>query len=234
MIYNFHHNSDWSTIWTALGVIVALILGVVGIFQDWVRAWIKKPNLNISIKLSSPDCVKTFLRYPVTDQFYCDAYYLRFRVENNGNYQAEDVEAVVVELHKKVGNVYEKVVNFLPLNLLWVPNSASQITKPKIQPSLFKYLDFGHIVKSEFADLGSYGFDNKKKVVFILDTEAPPNTGSHIIFPGEYIIKIKFAGNNLKLIEKSYKLMIEDDWIDNETAMLQNIIQIVEYNSKNI
>jgi len=230
MIYNFHHNLNWSTFWTASGVIVALLLGIAGMFQDWVRAWFKKPNLNITIKLSPPDCHMIPMRNFMTNQTVYDTFYFRFRVENIGNYQADEVEAMVVELYKSVKSKYEKVVNFLPLNLVWAHSFARQITKPKIQPSLFKYLDFGHIVKSEFADLDSFGLKNRNKIVFILDTEVPPNTGSHIIFPGDYKIKIKFAGNNLKPIEKIYKLVIKDDWTTDETIMLQNNILIEETN----
>jgi hypothetical protein len=213
-----------TTAWISLfGVLVALFLGVLGIFQDWIRSLFRKPKLNVSIKLESPDCHKITMRNSQTGQFVCDSYYFRFRIENTGNYQMEDVEAMVVELYKKINGQYEKVKSFLPLNLVWAHSSGRQITKPKIQPKLFKYLDFGYIVQTHFANLGLFGLDSINNIALILDVEVPPNTGSHIVFPGDYKIKIKFAANNFKPVEKIYNLVIPDSWNDDEQKMLNSI-----------
>ncbi|MFA5754234.1 MAG: hypothetical protein WC905_02700 [Patescibacteria group bacterium] len=212
------------TAWISLfGVLVALLLGVLGIFQDWIRSLFKKPKLNVSIQLDPPDCHKIAMRNSQTGQFVCDSYYFRFRVENTGNYQMEEVEAMAVELYKRINGQYEKVRSFLPLNLVWAHSLGRQITKPKIQPKLFKYLDFGHIVQTQFANLNIFGLNSTNNIALILDVEVPPNTGSHIVFPGDYKIKIKFAANNFKPVEKIYNLVIPDSWNDDEQQMLNSI-----------
>lgn len=218
-------NNPWM-VWVPLsGVVVALILGVVGILQDRIRAWFKKPKSNISIKLEPPDCHKIAVRNPQTGEVY-DSYYFRFRVENVGNYQMEDVEAMVIELHKRVNGNFKKVNNFLPLNLVWA--YYHNITMTKIQPLMFKHLDFGHITKSDFAKLPYFGISENPNIVFQLDLAVIPNTGSHILTPGDYKMKILFAANNLKPTEKIYKIVVKDKWTDNEKEMLDNNISIKE------
>ena len=43
-------NNPW-TIWISLaGILVALLLGVIGIFQEKIRTWILKPKLKVVIE----------------------------------------------------------------------------------------------------------------------------------------------------------------------------------------
>ena len=224
--YNFHQHFDWETLWTASGVMVALLLGIAGIFQDWIRSLFKKPKLNISIKVAPPDCHKTSFYRSDVDKKVSDTYYFRFRVENDGNYFAEDTEAMVAEVYKKSFDEYKKIDSFLPLNLVW--SHYRQMTMPKIQPKLFKHLDFGYILKSNPEYLAGFGIQNTTKIFFELDVAVRPNTGSHILLPGDYKVKIIFAGNNLEPLEKIYHLVIKDNWVDDEETMLQNNITIEE------
>ncbi len=218
----FYKDPQW---WA---IAVALLLGIVGIFQDWIRAIFKKPKLHVDIKLEPPDCHKIALRNSQTGQFICDTYYFRFRVTNAGNYPMEDVEVLTAELHNKINGQYKKVNNFLPINLHWAHNHV--VTMPKIQPKLFKHCDFGHIIETNTNFGGKiltyYGFNTKANIIMQLDTFIEPNTGSHILFPGEYKIKIIFSANNVSPYEIWFKLTLKDKWDSNETAMLQNNISI--------
>lgn len=218
--------NPWAVWIPFLGVLVALLLGLVGIFQDWIRAWFRKPRLNISIKLAPPDCHKTAFYQAGIDRKICDTYYFRFRVENSGNYYAEDVEAMVTEVYKKEDGGYVKVPNFLPLNLVWAHYGT--VTAPKIQPKLFKHLDLGHILEFNAEYLQRFRINSTPNIFFEFDVASKPNTGSHILLPGDYQVKIIFAGNNFKAQEKVYNLVIRDAWDENEQIMLRNNILISE------
>lgn len=210
--------------------IVALFLGLLGIFQDGIRSWFRGPAFKISLQLEPPDSHKIDMRDRSTGVFMYDAYYFRFRVLNNGNQAMEGVEAMVTELYKKEDSgIYKRVENFLPLNLVWSHYGGT--TAEKIQPAFFKHLDFGHIIKTEFAHLDYYHFLNNYSIVFILDTAITPNTGSHYIFPGDYKIRVNFAANNLKPNNKIYHLFIADKWMDNEHEMLNRCLSIRETDS---
>jgi len=208
-------------------IIIALLLGLLGIFQDRIRSIFWKPRIKVAMKLKSPDCHKIAMRNSQTGQFVCDSYYFRFLIENSGNFQMENVEAIVTEVCKKEANgEYKKMENFLPLNLVWA--HYHNVEMPKIQPHLFKHLDFGHITKSNFANLEYFGIENSSQVVFQFDLAVIPNHGSHILLPGDYNITIKFAANNLSPIIKKYNFVIANKWNDDERVMLQNNISIKE------
>lgn len=224
--YYSHDYFNWGGFWTAAGVVVALFLGLAGIFQSWIKSKIWRPKINVLMQIAPPDCHKTDFKNPQTGEFICDTYYFRFRVENIGNYKMEDSEAMPIELYKNVNGKYEKIINFLPLNLVWA--HYHNVTMPKIQPNMFKHLDFGHITKSRFANLPYFNITENPEIVFQLDLAVLPHTGSHILLPGDYKMKILFAANNLKPIEKTYRLLIKDKWSDDEKEMLNDNILIEE------
>lgn len=196
-------------------IFVALLLGVIGVFQEQIKRSFWKPKLVIGFNLEPPDSHKTKLTNRITGDFICNTYYLRAKIKNDGNFQAEDIEVMASELYKKGKNGrFIKDKSFLPLNLKW--SHTGEITKEKIQPGLFKYLDFGHLLPSE----GS----SKNKIVLELDVEMKPNTGSHLIPPGEYRITLLIAANNTKLINKQFLLILKNDWRDDEGEMFNKIV----------
>jgi hypothetical protein len=73
-----------------------------------------------------------------------------------------------------------------------------------------------------------FGINSTDNVVLALDVEVPPNTGSHLIFPGEYRIKLIFAANNLSPVTKCYSLVIADKWTEDQDEMLGKNIVIRE------
>ena len=141
----------------------------------------------------------------------------------------EEVEVLANELHQKGANGrYTKVADFLPMNLNWAHNHV--VTMPKIQPKLFKHCDFGHIIESTSVlgrqYLTAYGLNTSTRVIMILDTFVEPNTGTHVLLPGEYKINIVFAANNLKPVSNWYKLKIVDAWSSDEQQMLSSNVLI--------
>lgn len=210
-------------------IFAALLLGLAGIFQDWIKKRIWKPELEIEFRLNPPDSHKIPMRNVSTQEILFNTYYLRARIKNSGNYQLEDVEAMVLELTKKEPNgQFKKVENFLPLNLVWAHSQGREITKPKIQPRMFKFLDFGHISRVDDANIALFNVKSRNETVLTLDVEVPPNTGSHLIFPGEYRIKLIFAANNFSPISKIYSLIISDRWTESQEEMLEKNIFIKE------
>lgn len=220
-------NTTWYEEPQVWAIIIALLLGLAGIFQERIRKWFWKPQAKISMELQPPDCLKIPMRDQLTGQFVHYSFYFRFRFENTGNYQMEDVEAVVISVSKKEANgVYKPVDGFLPLNLVWAYNHKA--TMPKIQPQLFKHLDFGSVVQSQHANLQTYGIENISQIIFLFSLNVTPNHGSHVLLPGDYHVTIKYAANNLAPESKKYHLVIADKWADDEQEMLQKNISIKE------
>jgi hypothetical protein len=209
-----------------LSVLIALLLGLIGIFkvQDLISNNLHRAILKVGIKLEPPDSLKIAMRNSQTGQFYYDVYYLRLRIENIGNSLMEEVEVIASELYKKRNNNrYSKVNSFLPMNLKWA--NFGELTMPKIQSKIFKHCDLGHIVESVNVPLAVYGLPTTSNVVIVLDTQVTPNTGSNILLPGEYKIKLVFAANNLSKTTW-FKLVIRNAWSTNEQLMFANNISI--------
>lgn len=218
----------WITI--VIAFFSTLFLGFIAIFQNWIRSWFRKPELKITIRKEPPDCHKAVFRNPQTGAFISDSYYMRFKIENVGNYQMEQVEVMAVEIEQKDSDdQYKKKKDFLPMNLVW--SYYRFATMSVIQPKLFKHCDLGHIIKSEKAELEKFGKTRVSNVVFRLDVAKPTFIGSHILEPGNYKIKIKIAANNLKPKTTIYNLAFKDEWLDDEKDMFTRNISIREISS---
>ena len=184
--------ASWtSAIGTLLAVVVALFK------EDIVRHW-RKPKLQAIIRLSAPDCHKTTLTFfdPKTGTVLAnpDCYYFRLWVENKGKTRADRVQVFVSRLLRKhADGTFREELSFLPMNLRWSHSQMKQggpeIFAEGISPKMGKHCDFGHIVDPKIQNING-------KTVMTLDLEIAPNTGSHIIPPGEYHIELKIAASN--------------------------------------
>lgn len=217
--------------WEAL---VAFGIGLAGIFglHEVVKNLLYKPKIEVGIKQEPPDCLKIAMTNTATGQFLYDTYYLRFKIENTGNQKMEDVEVVALELYKKrANNRFAKVGSFLPMNLVWA--NVHEVTMPKIQPGLFKHCDFGHLIQNPnpYVNLNAFGLAGRSNVIFILETQVTPNTGSNYLLPGKYKIKLAFAANNLRPKLYWYKFEIKNRWDTNEQRMLSRNVLVEKISS---
>lgn len=214
-------------------ILVALFMSVfAGVIQKWVKSLFWKPKLEISIRVEPPDCDK----YPLinrenhTPEGY--GYHFRFRIYNSGNYPMQDVEVMATELHvKNLTGEYEKNRSFVPLNLEW--SYYGNIVMPLIQASLSKHCDFGSIIKTETARKKGYGVSESCQVVFLLSTRIKLTTGTFLLVPGEYKLKIVVAGTNVQPVEKIYEVVAEDRWTDDREEMFEKNVSITEVKSLN-
>ena len=72
---NYGSLADW---FVAFGTI---LLGLIAIFQDRMRAYLRSPKLDCEIELNPPDCHRTIAQMRVGYSFY--TYYYRFKIWNN-------------------------------------------------------------------------------------------------------------------------------------------------------
>ena len=207
-------------------VIIAPSVAVLAILYDWIRSFIWKPKLKISIELKPPDCQKVPLIDQETHRHVCDTYYFRFRIENTGNYRLEDVEVMITDLYQKNSKKEYGRQPFLPLNLRWSHSNTAVI--PRIQSDLYKHCDFGHIIKSENAKASHYDLPRPVKIVFLLDTIVRPTTGTFLLLPGDYKVRIIVGASNIKSEAKIYNLVVKDKWTDDEEEMLRENVSITE------
>jgi len=207
------------------------ILAFVAIFQDKIRAWIKRPKLNAEIVCAPPDCHQTKYntvhkkgKYPIT----AESYFFRMRIINNGNKKAENVEVYAYKLERKQSNnTYEKMNWFLPLNLVWTHYGTAFIEA--ISPEMEKHCDLGVILKPQSRkDIDKQDIDyyDSSKTLFSLSVLVYPNTLTHLLKDGDYRLYLKIAASNTEPTEKILRIVIDGHWSDSEDEMLRDHIKL--------
>jgi cellobiose-specific phosphotransferase system component IIC len=104
---------------------ISLLAIIIALFKKTIIKWFYKPNLQITLHLGPPDCVKTKASslYGISPE----SYYFRLWIKNVGTQRAEKVQVFVSKLSKKnVNGKFEEVNSFLPMNLKW-SHSQSEI-----------------------------------------------------------------------------------------------------------
>ena len=191
-------NNSWR-VWISLaGILVALLLGVIGIFQEKIRTWILKPKLRVVIE-----------NYKIPDMDYggIPCYNFIIKIKNGGKSTLEDAEALISDIWQMNGNREEKI-NFMPFNLTWKGHGA---TIPKIPIHTYKYFDFGNILRPDTQlPEGSFVIFRPPSSIEFKTVNEEINLKS----PGKYKIKIIFSGNNIKPQIKIYKFDIKNEWAD--------------------
>jgi hypothetical protein len=216
--------------------IFTLALAILAIFQDWFRAKIRHPELDVTVKLSPPSCHKIRLaRHNPQGELeaIADAYYLRLRIANSGNQRAELVEVFADELSRLQadGTTFKPVDSFLPMNLLW--SHHRQVFFPAISPGMYRHCDLAHIIdppnrKKFRAEDNQWPNVSPEETILSFDTFVKPHTLSHLLPPGTYRLVISVAAANAMLVRKGFQITLTGNWYEDEQKMLEEGIGILE------
>jgi hypothetical protein len=217
---------EWVTaIGTVAAAVVALFLAV---FGDWFYRLIWRPILDIRIEEQPPDCSYIPTNFKTASQAGCC--YLRIRVYNIGKVTAESVEVFAESLERKEDGTFKPVRDFLPLNLVWSHFFPPVVYFPKIPPGgeVFKHCDLGHIIDpvvrsrlpaedgEDHPSLKAYS----SKTLMSLSLISRPNSGSHLIPPGVYRLRLGAVAANADLKWKTVEINLTGKWSPKELDML--------------
>lgn len=210
------------------------LLAVVAAFQSRIRARLWHPNLDVIRISGPPDSHKTRLTSRDPDGPSADCYYFLFRVENSGNYRAEQVEVFAASLSRiKADGSYEPVSSFLPMNLLWSWGAKPYLDA--LSPEMYGHCNLGHIVdpakRHHFRgeDPPRRTVDEAipdSKALLHLDVQFPSNTFCHLLQPGTYRLELRIASAATKPILRTIEINFTGEWYDDETRMLTDGIGI--------
>jgi hypothetical protein len=222
---------------TAIGT---LVLAVIAVFHDFLRGFFWKPNLDCVMEMKHPDCHWT--RLEGTGSSYISFYFI-FEVVNNGRVAAKNVEVLISDVKKKIGDEYKILDGFFPVNLLWsflselrgIDAQGRQVISPKlfcdyISPKTSKHCNLGHIHDPAYSDLE---VEEKKKkelawsnnlkqgeTTFIFDVSFRSHRRGYIVEPGTYRFRIQVGCENAKSISKEFEMTISGKWHTSEARML--------------
>jgi len=184
-----------------LVAIGTLLLAVIAIFQDVVRAWILRPKLAVSAS-TQPPCshanVTAIKNKTSLEPDHVSGVYMRVKVENRGNSTARGVEVFAERLAKEQQDgSYRNVTAFDPMNLVW-----SHIGSPimeAIPPRMHKYCGLGRIFdpqKRHHFPLQQINGVSPEQTVFEFDLQVKPFTKSHVVPPGKYRLYLTVGAAN--------------------------------------
>jgi hypothetical protein len=229
--------SEQLAAWFAAGG--TILLGIIAIFQDRIRAHFWGPKLDCQIITNPPDCHKTttkaWVQRVLKTLLSFHTYYYRFKIWNKGKTSAEKVEVIIVDISKKEGNNYKRVESFSLDNLVWsVPEEGRpRVFYDYISPDTYKYCTLGHIHDPKYRNdfPGEFNPDlpvKQDETIFCFDVYFRSNILYYLIGPGIYKIKIKVGCANAKTITREYELELTGKWSDDESKMLKEGLLIKE------
>lgn len=215
-----------SWIWTAAVAVGTIALAVVAAFSEEIKKTLNRTKLRFEFTQGDPDCQEITINKPgPTGQIIAQAnsYYVRFRVYNNGRNTAENVEVFLSDVFRIKNGKPVVHQRYIPLDLVWAnktPLESHHLTS--INREFYGLCDIGYVVDpaarrnvgidpfpAQQAERKLPSNDRKaysrelleeldKEVAFTLDTIVKPNNGSHFLFKGEYILRLRIAGSNVK------------------------------------
>src|SRR5262245_5721075 len=170
---------------------VMSLLALVALFkEEIVKRW-RRPILDLSLRVTPPDCSKTELRssrpgradnvqMPGFGKWHvANCYYFRLWVDNHGKTRAERVQVFATKLYRLQadGKLVEDK-HLLPLNLRWSHSEDHpEVFAEGISPHMGKHCDLGRIIdpekRADFADIEGFA---KEKCLFELAVEFPSAT----------------------------------------------------------
>lgn len=226
----------WLVIATFAAAFTALIVAIWG---TWFRSRVFRPQLKFNYEHNWPDAIKIPLveekisaLTPLQEEVKGTAvsYYFRFRVKNNGNVAASNVEVFVNKLEKKnVDGTFSPYRSFIPLNLGWSNTNAS-VYFPLISAKIEKHCDLGFVLhpqQKQIDEMIQYveegrTSDSNTRINFALSFVVKPNVKeSYSLAPGVYRIGlVAVASNSNRQCRRTFELTLEDKWIDEPDEML--------------
>lgn len=225
-----------------LVAIGTLALAVVAVYQEKIRAWLSRPNLELAVINRSPDCHRTRIALArsgmavsgttasgsggeVIHEVY--AYYLHVRVRNAGGRRAENVEVYARDLSREQADgTFVQVAGFMPMNLLWSHLDTAYMSA--ISPGMEKMCDLAHVIDPagrHLLDKEALPGAPEEEPILSWDLQVRPNSLTHLSRKGRYRIVLVVGSGNSK--PKTYTVeVVLNAWHQSEDEMLSQGIAI--------
>ncbi len=217
--------TDWLIAIGAIALpIITVILSVLTVFQDKIRAWIFKPKLSVSIggHTKTPLRVSETITTP-QDKNLVTAYSFYLLIHNNGNQRAEEVEVFASALYlKQADDTYKEVKTFPHRNLHWT--GTDEVFVKAISPGMQRQCQLIAIVnpaeraKAFYWDNPALGIPADKTILgFQVLTK--PFARTHLVGPGTYRLVLHLASANTKPQQVTVEISHTGQWLDDEEKM---------------
>ena len=214
------NQAEWALVYCTIALIcVTFFLFIVAVFQEKIKNYFFKPELDCQLLLNTnePDC---HLLHSVK------VYYFRFRIINNGKISAKNVEVILKDLRKKEGKILLSQDNLLWSTLDKKASKSGEAASFEermywnyISPDTYQYCNLCSIKAPKD--------ENESSIVF--SVYWPTVDYLHILPPDTYYFDIIIGAENvIKSKRKKYKLEYNGKWTEDEDEMFKENIFIKE------
>jgi hypothetical protein len=219
---------------TAFGTMALALATFAAVFYRSIISWFRRPKLELRILPTPPDCLKITMRWLTQfgSPMQADSYYLRVQVKNVGHTAAEMVELFLAEvLEQGPKGDFRPRQAFLPLNLVWSNFKEPLILLDHLSPHVPKHCDVAHIVDPR-ARASMPDEDNPvlglspQQTALSLELVVKPNSGSHLLPPGTYRLKLVLGVANAATVTRWVEIVHTGQWFSSEQQMLNTGLQI--------
>jgi hypothetical protein len=216
--------------WFAGGA--TLLVAIVALYQDVIKAWLVGPTLVAVVHNRAPDCVSVPMDITVRTESgvvsvmdTVDSMFVRFRVENRNRTTAEDVQVYAGKLSRLDEGTWVHVETFPPMNLCWSDMPTREIYYRAIGPFMSKHCDLLHITdpagRESVEDVEPPVGVDPKLPLLEFELLSKPNHGGHIVRPGTYRVDISIAAKNARSFQHVIEVEVGRRWSKRPEELVQ-------------
>jgi hypothetical protein len=200
---------------------VALLIAVLGIFQDSLRLRLMGPRLKVHFEMSEPFVGTARIREAAVPS-PPRSFLFRVGVANLGKSAAWRVSVLLTGLEKynEEARRYEVEEWFVPVELAWCHGVGSQLQV--LNPHSTIYFDLGHYEHAEFPGDSPEDFDSPNATQFVLKTSRiDARQWGYVLTERQYQLRIQVTAANAEPVEAWFHVSSLPGWSDN----IENLIR---------
>jgi hypothetical protein len=201
---------------------VALLVAVLGIFQDSLRLRLIGPRLKVQFEMSEPFVGTARIR-EVPGDSPARSFSFRVGVANLGKSAAWRVSVLLTRLEKynEEARRYEVEEWFVPVELAWCHGIGSQLQA--LNPHSTIYFDLGHCARAGLTGDTHDGFDSPNATQFILKTSRiDARQWGYVLTEGQYQLRIQVTAANAEPVEAWFHVRSLPGWSDNLEDLMRD------------
>jgi hypothetical protein len=213
-----------SLIPTFISSVVALLIAVIGVFQDRIRRFLMGARLKVEFEMKPPFIFKKSLS-PVKNGIRWETFYFRVGVINEGSSSASKATVMLAGIEKKdeETGTWKRLDWFVPINLDWCHSVGFEY--PEIHPGSTAYFDLG-MSSCSAKDLVTFfgarlGEPDLKK--FHLATSRIDAAQSGYSLPeAHYRMRIHISASNCDPLEVNFEFWYAPGWSSDTSELLSS------------
>lgn len=207
---------------TFISSIVALLIAVIGVFQDRIRRFFMGAKLKVEFEMKAPF---VFQKHSFDSEkgFPRESFYFRVGVMNEGSSSASKATVMLAGIEKKdeETGAWKGLDWFVPINLDWCHGVGFEY--PEIHPGSTAYFDFG-MSSCSAKDLAAFfgarlGEPDRKK--FHLATSRIDGVREGYSLPeAHYRMRIHISASNCDPLEVNFEFLYTPGWSSDTNELL--------------